>query len=76
MTLSEAIGVFGSISGIARIVGTTTQNVSSWKEKIPRCRQYELQVKSGGVLQADDFNDNLDYVEIANTKRSRERLAP
>lgn len=71
MKLSEAIEVFSSVTGIARILETSTQNVSNWHERIPRGRQFELQAKSGGRLKADGFDESADYLEIAEVHSAR-----
>lgn len=65
MQIEKVIALFGSPANVARVLNTTTQNVSGWIAKgvIPQGRQYELQVKSYGVLVADNWDPQWDYFE-------------
>lgn len=56
MTTKEAITFFGSVGELARALNIWPHNVSRWGERPPMARQYEIEVKTGGVLRAD--NDN------------------
>ena len=51
-------------ANLAAVLDTSIQNVCGWLScgKIPRGRQYELQVKSGGRLIAVGFDSGRDYV--------------
>ena len=52
VTKQEAIDHFGGVTGLAAALNIKPQAVSQWKV-IPAGRQYELEVKTGGVLKAD-----------------------
>lgn len=53
MTTQEAINYFGSIKNLAEALGIWPHNVSRWGDRPPMARQYEIQVKTGGKLEAD-----------------------
>lgn len=53
MTTKEAIDHFGSIKKLSEALGIWPHNVSRWGERPPKSRQYEIEVKSGGKLEAD-----------------------
>ena len=53
MTTKEAISHFGGIKELAKALGIWPHNVSRWGLKPPMARQYEIEVKSGGALEAD-----------------------
>lgn len=53
MTTKEAINHFGGIKKLAEALGIWPHNVSRWGAHPPMARQYEIEVKSGGVLEAD-----------------------
>ena len=63
MTVDEVLELWVP-ARLAEVLGTSAQNVSGWlrEGKIPRGREYELQVKSGGRLMASDFDPTRDYV--------------
>lgn len=52
MTKSQAIKHFGSVSALAKALGTTYEAVRQWEEEIPELRQYQIEVVSGGALKA------------------------
>ena len=55
MDIQDLLEHFGSQHDIAKALGVSAQVVSAWKVKnrIPLGRQYEIQVLTGGKLQAD-----------------------
>lgn len=53
MRTQEAIEHFGSIKKLADALGIWPQSVYLWGPRPPIARQYEIQVKSGGKLLAD-----------------------
>lgn len=55
MKLEEATEFFGGTKQLADALGLWPATVYQWRERgeIPRGRQYELQVKTGGALLAD-----------------------
>lgn len=53
MTTKEAIEHFGGIKELSAALGIWPHNVSRWGDRPPQARQYEIEVKSGGVLKAD-----------------------
>lgn len=52
MTTKEAIDHFGGIKKLADALGIWAQGVYEWGEEPPMLRQYELEVKTKGVLKA------------------------
>lgn len=52
MTKSQAIKHFGSVSALAKALGTTYEAVRQWEEEIPELRQYQIEVVSRGALKA------------------------
>lgn len=57
MTTEQAIIHFGGLKKLADALGVWPQVIYAWGERPPKARQYELEVKTGGVLKADR-NDN------------------
>jgi predicted XRE-type DNA-binding protein len=55
MTPQEVLAHFGSQAEIARVLGCKQPSVAEWFEKgeVPEGRQYQLQIATDGVLQAD-----------------------
>ena len=74
MTVDEVLEIWAP-ARLAETLETSIQNVSGWlrEGRIPRGRQYELQVKSGGKLVASTFDPNRDYV--ADGRRCGKRTA-
>lgn len=72
MTIEEVLQIWRP-ARLAEVLDTTSQNISGWISdgRIPRCRQYEIQVKTGGQLIADSFDPELDYIAIANRSAPR-----
>lgn len=63
MTIEEVLEIWAPVR-LAEVLETSIQNISGWlrEGKIPRGREYELQVKSGGKLMAGNFDPSRDYV--------------
>lgn len=63
MTIEQVLEIW-TPSNLAEVLDTSIQNVCHWLSdgKIPRGRQYELQVKSAGRLVAVGFDSDRDYV--------------
>ena len=53
MTTQEAITHYGGKKQLADALGVWPQVIYAWGERPPMARQYELEVKTGGVLKAD-----------------------
>ncbi|AFT79069.1 hypothetical protein AMBLS11_12480 [Alteromonas macleodii str. 'Black Sea 11'] len=53
MTKSEAIEYFGSQKAMCEALQRAKSTVSNYPETLPRGIQFEIQVKTGGQLQAD-----------------------
>ncbi len=53
MTTQEAKDFFGGIRQLADVLGIWPHNISRWGDSPPMARQYEIEVKSEGVLKAD-----------------------
>jgi hypothetical protein len=60
MTTNDAIAYFGGRRQLAEVLKIWPQVIYSWGEKPPMARQYELEVKTKGVLKAD-----VDYDEAS-----------
>jgi len=58
MKTQEAIEHFGSIKKLADALGIWPQSIYLWGVRPPIARQYEIQVKSGGKLLADQGDDD------------------
>lgn len=56
MKTQDAIAYFGGIKQLAEALGIWPHNISRWGDTVPTARQYELEVKSGGRLKANDTN--------------------
>jgi hypothetical protein len=52
MTTQEAIDHFGGRRQLAEMLGVWPQVIYQWGEEPPMARQYELEVKTNGVLRA------------------------
>lgn len=63
MTIEQVLEIW-TPANLAAVLDTSIQNVCGWLSsgRIPRGRQYELQVKSGGRLIAIGFDSSRDYV--------------
>jgi hypothetical protein len=57
VTTEEAIEHFGSLKKLADALGIWPQVIYKWGERPPMGRQYELEVKTNGVLRADHEQD-------------------
>lgn len=53
MKKTDAIKYFGSSAKLARFLKIDRTAVYQWGEFIPENRQYELEVKTGGILKSD-----------------------
>lgn len=63
MAIEDVLAIW-SPARLAEILGTSTQNICVWVKRgtVPLCREYELQVKSGGRLLASTYDPGVDYV--------------
>ena len=63
MNVADVITFFRWPACTARALDTTPQNISGWiaEGEIPRCRQYEIQVKSCGMLVAESWDAGREY---------------
>lgn len=53
MRTDQAISHFGSARKLAKVLGISRQAIGQWGERVPRGRAYELQILTGGALQAE-----------------------
>jgi transcriptional repressor of cell division inhibition gene dicB len=53
MRTDEAIRFFGGKKALADALGVWPQVIYQWGEHPPMARQYELEVKTNGVLKAE-----------------------
>ena len=63
--IDEVLEFFGGRTAVvASALDTSSQNVCGWVASgvIPRGREYELQVKSGGKLVAESWDSTRDYL--------------
>lgn len=60
---------------LAEVLETSAQSITPWIRSgfAPRSREYELQVKSGGRLQASNFDPDRDYVSGGLLRKRRGR---
>lgn len=56
MRTKDAIEHYGGIKELAEALGIWPHNISRWGETVPKARAYELEVKTGGKLRAEDEN--------------------
>jgi hypothetical protein len=70
MTIEQVLKIWTPVK-LAEVLQTSIQNVCGWlrEGKIPRGRQYELQVKSEGRLIASTFDPSRDYVTDGQQRR-------
>ena len=54
MTTKEAIDHFGGIRQLAEALDVWPHGIYRWGDYPPKQRQYEIQVKSGGELKAEE----------------------
>lgn len=54
MKTSEAIEHFGGLKKLADLLGIWPQVIYQWGEYPPKSRQYELEVRTNGVLKAEN----------------------
>ncbi len=55
MTYDQLINHFGTQVAVAAALGIKQPSVAEWKKSIPPLRQMQIQLVTGGVLQADSF---------------------
>lgn len=62
MTPDELIAHFGGLSAAARALGVKPPSVSEWKAagRVPRVRQYQIEVVTDGALRADRSDSSSD----------------
>lgn len=53
MTTTEAIEYYGSKRALAAELGVWPHVIYKWGQHPPMARQYELEVKTGGILRAE-----------------------
>lgn len=58
MTTQEAINHYGSTKKLADALGVWPQVIYAWGERPPMGRQYELEVKTQGVLRAERVSEH------------------
>ena len=58
MTTQEAINHYGSTKKLADVLGVWPQVIYAWGDRPPMGRQYELEVKTDGVLRADRVSEH------------------
>jgi len=49
---SDAIRFFGSKAELARALGIKRQAITSWRDRVPLARQYQIEQLTGGKLKA------------------------
>lgn len=62
MTTDKAIAYYGSKKALARALDVWPHAISRWVPCPPKARQYELEVRTGGVLKVEanlrsEYND-------------------
>lgn len=56
MKTREAVQYFGGVKKLADALGIWPHNISRWGDDVPKARAFELEVKTGGKLRAEDEN--------------------
>lgn len=72
MRVCEVVKYFGSIDELAKFLKISRDSVYKWGEFIPNHRQYELEVKTGGILKSDY---SLQQEENNEKKYKRRRVS-
>lgn len=54
MKTLDAIAHFGGVKQLADALGIWPHVIYRWGDNPPKARQYEIEVKSGGKLKADE----------------------
>jgi len=55
----DAIKHYGSIRALAAALDMWPHSIYRWGEYVPRARQYELEIKTGGKLKAGDRDADI-----------------
>lgn len=53
MKTREAISAVGGVQKLCRLLECTRAAIYQWGEEVPEGRQYELEVKTDGLLKSD-----------------------
>lgn len=53
MKTNEAIATVGGVQKLCRLLNCTRGAIYQWGADVPEARQYELEVKTGGLLKSD-----------------------
>lgn len=53
MKTAEVVAFFGSVIKVSQALGIKRRSVYLWGEKVPKARQYEIEVKTGGQLKSE-----------------------
>ncbi|HBI7073278.1 TPA: Cro/Cl family transcriptional regulator [Citrobacter freundii] len=53
MKTKEAIAACGGINKLCELLGCTRVAIYKWEEEVPVLRQYELEIKTNGLLKSD-----------------------
>lgn len=54
MTFAEFVKHYGGLSAAARALGVPQSTANEWRGGIPKGRQFEIAVRTNGVLRVDD----------------------
>ena len=57
ITTEQAKTYYGGVRELALALGIWPHNISRWGEYPPLARQYELEIKTGGALKAEDAGE-------------------
>lgn len=57
MTTKQAISFFGGVYELAAALKISPPAIYQWGDRPPMLRQYELEKKTGGILEADKETD-------------------
>jgi len=53
MKTADVIAFFGSQTNASKALNCNRWSIYKWGENVPSARQFEIEVKSGGVLKSD-----------------------
>ena len=58
MTYTDILEHFGGLRPAAKALGLAVTTVNDWRDGVPYGRQCEIQIRTGGVLVADEPKRN------------------
>ena len=77
MDMIEVERFFGTKYKMALALGVNLANVytAAWSERPPLCRQWQIELLTGGVLKADSFHSKKTQRDIYESSENSENRA-